>query len=88
MNEVMNKLYKHFYEAPSFEEAQRQIQWCHRQLIERLAKKERRMVLRIIDKKDAIAAELSRDSFAAGVRLGWQLANALLTQPKERDGNG
>ena len=88
MDEMMNKLYKNFYEVPKFREEERQVEWCHRQLIERLAKKERRMVLRIIDKKDAIATELSRDSFAEGVRLGWQLANALLTQPKKRVGNG
>ena len=50
---------------------------CHRQLIERLDKPERKLVLQIIDGKDRIADELSMDSFICGFRLAWEMANEL-----------
>lgn len=50
---------------------------CHRQLIERLDKPERKLVLQIIDGKDRIADELSMDSFICGFQLGTRLATEL-----------
>ena len=47
------------------------------ELIERLEKPERRLVLQIIDCKDQIAEDLSIDSFIAGFRLAWKLSQEL-----------
>ena len=83
MEEMLNKLYECFCTTPPFEKEQEEIEWCHRQLIERLGKKERRLVLRIIDKKDTIAERLSYDCFAAGIRLGYQLSKMLQLESRE-----
>ena len=77
MNEMLAELYEKFYEAPEFKETKEEIEEYHRRLIERLSKRDRRLVLRIIDRKDMIAEKLSYDSFVAGLRLGWKLSNAL-----------
>lgn len=83
MDDTLSKLYECFGEVPPFEKEREEIEWCHRQLIERLGKKERRLVLRIIDKKDTVAERLSCDSFAAGIRLGYRLSKMLQPEPRE-----
>ena len=69
-------------QVPSYEplpetELKKEIEDCHRQLIEALDKPERRLVLQIIDDKDQIAENRSIDSFIAGFRLAWTLGNEL-----------
>ena len=59
------------------EEAEQEIDDCHRQLIERLEKPERKLVLRIIDTQNLIAEERSIDSFLCGFKLAWELSNEL-----------
>ena len=74
MNEIMNALYSKFYNRPPAMQLKEEIEHCHQELIERLDKRDRRLVLQIIDCKDQIAEELSMDSFIAGFRLAWKLS--------------
>ena len=77
MNETLKSLYDRFYTALPMEEAEQEINDCHRQLIERLEKPERKLVLRIIDTQNLIAEERSIDSFLCGFKLAWELSNEL-----------
>lgn len=77
MNELLKALYDNFYEPLPETELKKEIEDCHRQLIEALDKPERRLVLQIIDNKDQIAEDRSIDSFIAGFRLAWRLSNEL-----------
>ena len=74
MNEIMNVLYNNFYNRPPAAQLRDEIEHCHQELIERLDKPYRRLVLQIIDCKDQIAEELSMESFSAGFRLAWKLS--------------
>ena len=49
MNHTLKLLYDRFYIPLSMEEAEQEIEVCHQQLIERLEKPDRKVVLRIID---------------------------------------
>ena len=69
MNELLKALYDNFYERPSAAHLKVEIERCHQELIEKLDKSERRLVLQIIDCKDQIAEDLSSDSFIWGFRL-------------------
>lgn len=77
MDEILRVLYKRFYTRPSFAKLSQGIEENHRQLIERLDKPERKLVLRIIDAKDMIAGELSLDSFICGFQLAWHITNQI-----------
>ena len=77
MNHTLKLLYDRFYIPLSMEEAEQEIEVCHQQLIERLEKPERKLVLRIIDAQNLIAEERSVDSFLCGFQLAWEMANEL-----------
>ena len=77
MNDTLKLLYDRFYTPLPMEEAEQEIEDCHRQLIERLEKPERKLVLRIIDTQNLIAEERAIDSFLCGFKLGWELSNEL-----------
>ena len=49
MNDTLKLLYDRFHIPLPMEEAEQEIDDCHQQLIERLEKPERKLVLRIID---------------------------------------
>lgn len=49
MNETLKLLYDRFYTPLLLAEFEQEAETCHRQLIERLDKSERKLVLRIID---------------------------------------
>ena len=83
MNELLKALYDGFYEPLPAAKLKVEIEACHQELIERLEKPERRLVLQIIDCKDQIAEELSIDSFIAGFRLAWKLSQELNIYEKE-----
>ena len=82
MNETLTALYDSFYTPPQATDAHAEIEALHKQLILKLAKPERRLVLRLIDAKDHLAEELSMDSFICGFRLAWRLANELNSYPE------
>ena len=48
MHDTLKRLYDRFYTPVPMEEAEQEIETCHRQLIERLEKPERKLVLRIM----------------------------------------
>ena len=84
MNEVLKTLYDSFYERPSAAQLKAEIERCHKALIEKLDKPERRLVLQIIDCKDQIAEDLSIDSFISGFELAWKLSMELNNYENER----
>ena len=49
MNETLKLLYDRFYTPLPLAEFEQEVKTCHRQLIKRLDKSERKLVLRIID---------------------------------------
>ena len=77
MDDTLKLLYDRFYTPLPMEEAEQEIETCHQQLIERLEKPERRLVLRIMDAQGLIAEERSVDSFICGFRLAGEMANEL-----------
>ena len=77
MNDTLKLLYDRFLTPLPMEEAEQEIDDCHRQLIERLEKPERKLVLRIIDTQNLIAEDRSIGSFLCGFQLAWELSNEL-----------
>ena len=84
MNETLRLLYDRFYTSPSMVESEQEVETCHRQLIERLDKPERKLVLRIIDAQSLMIEQRSVDSFICGFRLAWEMANELKRYLEER----
>ena len=77
MNNALKKFYYRFYTPLPMAESEQEIETCHQQLIERLEKPERKLVLQIIDTQNHIIEERSLDSFLCGFKLAWELANEL-----------
>ena len=77
MYDTLKLLYERFYTPLPMEDAEQEIDDCHRQLIDRLEKPERKLVLRIIDIQNLMAEERSIDSFLCGFKLAWDLSNEL-----------
>ena len=77
MNDTLKQLYNRFYTPLPMTEAEQEIEDCHKQLIERLEKPERKLVLRIMDAQSLITEERSVDSFLCGFKLAWELAYEL-----------
>ena len=84
MNETLRLLYDRFYTSPSMVESEQEVETCHRQLIERLDKPERKLVLRIIDAQNLMIEQRSVDSFICGFRLAWEMVNELNPYMEER----
>nr|WP_300186314.1 DUF6809 family protein [uncultured Agathobaculum sp.] len=77
MYDTLKLLYDRFYTPLPLEATEQEIDDCYRQLIDRLEKPERKLVLRIIDTQNLIAEERSIDSFLCGFKLAWELSNEL-----------
>ena len=77
MNGTPKQLYNRFYTSLSMAEYEQEIEDCHRQLIERLEKPERKVVLQIMDAQNLITEERSLNSFLCGFKLAWELAYEL-----------
>lgn len=77
MHDTLKRLYDRFYTPLPMEEAEQEIETCHQQLIERLEKPERKLVLQIIDAQNLMIEQRSVDSFICGFRLAWELAYEL-----------
>lgn len=77
MYDTLKLLYERFYTPLPLEDAEQEIDDCHRQLIDRLEKPGRKLVLRIIDTQNLMAEERSIDSFLCGFKLAWELSNEL-----------
>ena len=83
MTELLKTLYWNLYTPYVNEEAEQELDDCHKQLIDVLGKPERKRVLQIIDGKDRLADEIGLDSFIFGFKLATQLAHEL----KKYDGH-
>ena len=83
MKELLKTLYWNLYTPCENQEAEQELDDCHKQLIEVLGKPERKLVLRIIDGKDRLADEIGLDSFIFGFKLATELAHEL----KKYDGH-
>ena len=83
MNELLKILYWDLYIPYENQEAEQELDDCHKQLVNVLGKPERKLVLRIIDGKDRLADEIGLDSFIFGFKLATQLAHEL----KKYDGH-
>ena len=77
MNDTLKLLYERFYTPLPLEEYEQEVETCHHQLIERLEKPERKLVLQIIDTQNHIIEERSLDSFLCGFKLACELTNEL-----------
>ena len=79
MNDTLKLLYDRFYIPLPMVEFEQEVETCHRQLIERLDKPERKLVLQIIDAQNLMIEQRSVDSFICGFRLAlaWELAYEL-----------
>ena len=77
MNETLRLLYDKFYTPLPMVESEQEVEVCHRQLIERLDKPERKLVLQIIDAQNLMIEQRSVDSFICGFRLAWELTYEL-----------
>lgn len=77
MNDAGKQLYNRFYTPLSMTEAGQEIEDCHKQLIERLGKPERKLVPRIMDTQSLIAEKGFIDRFSYGFKLAWELAYEL-----------
>ena len=77
MENVLKTLYWNLYTPCTNEEADQELDDCHKQLIGVLGKPERKLVLQIIDGKDRLADEIGLDSFIFGFKLATQLAHEL-----------
>ena len=84
MNETLKLLYDRFYIPLPMAESEQEVETCHRQLIERLDKPERKLVLRIIDAQNLMIEQRSVDSFICGFHLAWEMANELNHYMEER----
>ena len=84
MNETLRLLYDKFYTPLPMVESEQEVEVCHRQLIERLDKPERKLVLQIIDDQNLMIEQRSIDSFISGFELAWQLSMELNQFEKER----
>ena len=77
MNETLKSLYDRFYIPLPLAEYEQEVETCHRQLIERLEKPEKKLVLQILDTQNHIIGERSLDCFLCGFKLAWELAGEL-----------
>ena len=77
MNNTLNQLYNRFYTPLSMAKCEQKLEDCHRQLVKRLEKPERKLVLQIMDAQNLITEERSLDSFLCGFKLAWELAYEL-----------
>ena len=77
MNETLRLLYDKFYTPLPMVESEQEVETCHRQLIERLDKPERKLVLQIIDAQNLMIEQRSVDSFICGFRLALEMAYEL-----------
>ena len=77
MNETLRLLYDKFYTPLPMVESEQEVEVCHRQLIERLDKPERKLVLQIIDAPNRMIEHRCEDSVSGGFRLAWEMANEL-----------
>lgn len=71
-NKMLKDLYDCFYTPSALSTERQEVEDCRQTLIKALEKPERSLVLRIIDAKEHIIADISIDSFISGFRMAWK----------------
>ena len=84
MYDTLRELHHEFYKAPSMPELERQYEEAFRELMRRLEKPERKLVLKTIDTKGLIMEDAVFDGFVCGVRLALGLTTELQHYEEER----
>ena len=84
MYDTLRELHRKFYKAPPMPELERQYEEAFRELMHRLEKPERKLVLKTIDTKGLMMEDAVFDSFACGVRLALGLTTELQHYEEER----
>ena len=74
MADYMKALWEQFY---GFVPSDMESEELRRNLSGQLTKEQRRLLLRIVDRKNLYCERVSQESFAAGFRLAWGIANEL-----------
>lgn len=77
MTPLLETLYDHFYVPDKSDENQEVAETCHKHLIEKLSREERKIVLQLIDAKDHAAETQAINSFVRGFQIAWMLSMEL-----------
>ena len=77
MYDTLRELHRKFWKELPKPEVERQYDEAFRELMRRLEKPERKLVLQIIDAQNLMIEQRSVDSFICGFRLAWEMANEL-----------
>ncbi|MBQ3568952.1 MAG: hypothetical protein IJA25_08470 [Anaerotignum sp.] len=75
MADYMKTLWEQFY---GFVPSDVETEELRRSLSGQLTKEQRRLLLRIVDRKDLYCERVSQESFMAGFRLAWGIAGELI----------
>ncbi len=81
MQQIIEQLYRNFYQKPNTAEEKQRLQSNISLLKRNFSKWQKKILLRIIDDKDLICSTVSKDSFEQGFRLGVKLTTEVY-QPK------
>lgn len=77
MDDLLEKLYQHFYTQPVDEPLKQRIEANHQRLIQKLSKDEAILLMHVMDDKDLLTTEVSMDSFIRGFQLAQSLFHQL-----------
>lgn len=77
MAQILNELYRCFYEKCDCSKLQNSVDENHKILIERLSSEDRKVVLQIMDELELICEFQSKDSFIQGFKLGIEIKTEL-----------
>ena len=81
MADYMKALWEQFYGfVPSDTESEE----LRRNLSGQLTKEQRRLLLRIVDRKDLYCERVSQESFTAGFRLAWGIMNSMVGDKNDK----
>ena len=78
MKDILNELYYQFYKPLDLSKLKQEVEECREKLAETMDKPERKVLLQLMDAQDAVADEVSIDSFICGLKLGLYLSEELM----------
>ena len=84
MYDTLRELHRKFWKELPVPEVERQYDEAFRELMRRLEKPERKLVLRLLDTRGFLAENAAFDSFACGFRLALELTTESQLYQKER----
>ena len=84
MYETLRELHRKFWTELPVPEVERQYDGAFQELMRRLEKPERKLVLRLLDTRGLLAENAAFDSFACGFRLALELTTESQLCQKER----